>query len=100
MSKRKGELSPAGINRDWPHQVALPVDSLKDTHFVHDFCRGLSLCPRGHSVRRGDVEYRLFCFSELAHANLFRAQFKGEQFNPPDRGRGTEWFVWHDESQR
>jgi hypothetical protein len=30
MIRRKGELSPAGIDRGWPHQVALPASATKD----------------------------------------------------------------------
>jgi hypothetical protein len=29
MIYRKGELSPASIDRDWPHQVALPANAQK-----------------------------------------------------------------------
>jgi hypothetical protein len=41
--------------------------------------RGLSVAPRARSFRRGDVDYVVFCFGELAHANLFRTRFKGER---------------------
>jgi hypothetical protein len=75
---------------------------VKGEHYnvVHDFCRGLTLCPRGHAVQRNGVEYNVFCFSELAHANLFRTRFKGERFNPADRGRGSQWFEWRNQSKR
>lgn len=102
MTRRKGELSAARVDRAWPHQVALPVDRVTGEHYhvVHEFCRGLTLCSRGHTVRRDGVEYQVFCFSELGHANLFRAQFKGERFNPADRGRGPRWFEWRDRPER
>jgi hypothetical protein len=58
----------------------MPADQLLGAHYhvVHEFCRDLSIAPRGYSFRRGDVDYVVFCFVELAHANLFRARFKGE----------------------
>ena len=37
-------------------------------------------------MRHDDVDYQVFCFAELAHANLFRAKFKGERFSPADGG--------------
>lgn len=77
MIRRKGELSLSRINRDWPHQVSLPADAARSSNkVIEDFCHGLSACARGHSVRIADVEYRVFCFAELAHANLFCAQPK------------------------
>jgi hypothetical protein len=96
MTRRKGELSPAGIDHGWPHQVALPADQVTGANYktVHDFCRDLSLCSRGHSVRGGSIEYVVFCFADLAHAELFRAKFNGEPFDPKDRGRGNNWFQW------
>lgn len=96
MTRRKGELSGAGIDRGWPYQVALPAGQVTGANFniVHDFCRNLSLCSRGHSVRRDDIEYVVFCFAEPAHAELFRAKFNGERFDPKDRGRGSNWHQW------
>jgi hypothetical protein len=96
MVRRRGELSSRMIDRDWPHQVALRADSVKgrSSEIKDEFCRDLSLCPRGHCVRRDGVGYVVFCFSKPSHANLFREHFDGERFNPEDRGRGREWRLW------
>ena len=53
MVYRKGELSPAAVDRGWPHQVALPASASEDRGYktIHDFCKDLSLCRRGHCVR-------------------------------------------------
>jgi hypothetical protein len=82
--KARGAVSPRRFEREWPHQVAIRGERLlgDQYHVVHEFCRGLSVAPRGHSFRRGDVDYVVFCFGELAHANLFRARFKGERLEP------------------
>jgi hypothetical protein len=96
MTRRKGELSAAGIDRGWPHQVALPADQVTGANYniVHGFCKDLSLCERGHSVRRDNVGYVVFCFADPAHAELFLMRFNGEHFDPKDRGRGSNWHRW------
>ena len=59
--RRKGELSPAGVDKGWPHQVALLADKCtgKNTAVIREFCKDLSLCPRGHSVMWEDVVQRV-----------------------------------------
>jgi hypothetical protein len=96
MVYRKGELSPAAIDRGWPHQVALrEAACMGANHKVHlDFCKDLSLCPRGHSVYHEHTTWRVFCFADPAHAALFREKFGGEPFDPKDRGRGSAWAQW------
>jgi len=63
-------------------------------NLIEVFCANLSLAPRGHSVRRNDIEYRVFCFSDPQHAASFKAVFGGEDFDPKKRGRGGRWFEW------
>lgn len=94
---RKGELSPAAIDRGWPYQVAVPEDSCIGKRFdeARTFCKDLSLCTRGHSVRHDDISYRVFCFKEQEHAAVFREAFGGTQFYPEDRGRGARWMIWN-----
>jgi hypothetical protein len=96
MSRRKGELTAVLIDRGWPHQVALPEEACTGANYkVHaDFCRDLSLCPRGKAVFHGDQWWRVFCFSDPIHADAFRERFGGEPFNPDDRGRGGAWAQW------
>jgi hypothetical protein len=79
--RARGAVSPRRLEREWPHQVAIRADQLlgERYHVVHEFCRCLSVAPRGLSFRRGDIDYVVFCFAQLAHANLFRARFKGER---------------------
>ena len=84
---RKGELSPKAIDTGWPHQVALPAEDASGGHHVttHDFCRGLSLCHRGHAFRRNDCDYVVFCFADRDHAELFQERFGGEFIAQKDR---------------
>lgn len=90
MIYRKGELSPAMIDRGWPHQVALPASACKDGGYkvVHEFCKDLSVCPRGHSVFHGSEWFNVYCFAEAADAEKFMQRFGGEKFDPTQRG---EW---------
>jgi hypothetical protein len=84
---RKGELSKGTIDREWPHQVALRADHNYFT--IRLFCEGLSLCPRGHSFRRDDIDMTVFCFAERAHAEEFQSHFNGEFIDPKSRPK------WH-----
>src|SRR5271154_2947835 len=50
--RRKGELSPAAIDRGWPHQIVLPARRCEGGGYeeIHEFCKNLTLCSRGHAV--------------------------------------------------
>ena len=89
MVYRKGELSKAMIDRNWPHQVALPAGRCRGSNYavIRQFCEGLSICPRSHSFRWGDVDMAVFCFAERDHAERFQHRFGGELINPTSRPR-------------
>lgn len=89
MVYRKGELNTAGIDRGWPHQVALLASRTHGAEYVTArlFCAQLSLCPRSHAFLRDDDYYTVWCFAEAAHAEAFRARFGGEIMDPKDRPR-------------
>jgi len=86
---RKGEHSKSTIDRDWPHQVALPAERCIGGNYVtiRLFCEGLSLCSRGHSFRRDDIDMNVFCFALRTHAEQFRDRFGGEFIDPQSRPR-------------
>ena len=48
----KGELSSAAIDHGWPHQVVLPARVCERDGYneIHEFCRDLTLCSRGHAL--------------------------------------------------
>jgi hypothetical protein len=100
MGRRKGELSPAGVDRGWPHQVILPADQcsgqndkIQNDKIMNDFCADLSLCSRGHSLVKNDEWHQVFCFAAKEHAEKFMARFGGEWFDPSTRGRGHRWHL-------
>jgi hypothetical protein len=86
---RKGELSKGTIDRKWPHQVALPASRCGGANYVtiRLFCEDqkLSLCVRGHSFRRDDIDTLVFCFAERAHAERFHERFGREFIAPKSR---------------
>ena len=72
--RRKGELSPAGIDRGWPHQsrTAGAVQCTRHGYQeIHDFCKDLTLCNRGHAVchDRRVVQCLLLCRSRRTPIN-------------------------------
>jgi hypothetical protein len=90
---RKGELSKAMIDREWPHQVVLPAYCCGGSNYVtmRLFCEAerLSLCVRGHSSRRNDTDFVVFCFAERPDAEQFQTRLGGEFIDPKDRPRGS-----------
>jgi hypothetical protein len=97
MTRRKGELTPAGIDRGWPHQIALPSElslgKMGEEQF--EFCKPLMRCTRGHSVMFEDRGYNVHCFATKAGAQAFLDRFGGEWFDPKERGKGIHWNRWY-----
>jgi hypothetical protein len=96
---RKGELSKNRINREWPHQVALPQLEAREQYDRHELivelCRGRSHAPRGHSVVHEGRWWNVHCFADPADAAWFLERFDGVAFDPRDRGTGRSWSSWH-----
>ena len=94
--RRKGELSPAAIDRDWPHQVVLPARACEGGGYneIHEFCKDLTLCTRGHALCHDNEWHHVYCFSDPADAEKFKRRFGGERFDPSQRGRGRSWWRW------
>jgi hypothetical protein len=84
---RKGELSKGTMDRQWPHQVALPADSVvgKNVTIIDRFCRGLSVCARHHRYWHHDTEFIVYCFAEQGDALYFQTYFGGELMTPQTR---------------
>lgn len=96
MIHRKGELSPAMIDRGWPYQVALPARASLNGGYnvIREFCNDLSICPRGHAVFHEGEWFNVYCFAEPADAKKFMQRFGGEEFDPKQRGKGSNWARW------
>ena len=89
MAQRKGELTKGAIDRDYPHQVELCADPTTGKNYdaALAFCRGLSLAPRGHSRRKDNTDYNVWCFADPAHADAFQARFGGDRLTARRRDR-------------
>lgn len=89
MSRRKGELTKAGIDKGWPHQVGHPERLSCREHWRahHAFIEEhkLSLCTRGHCFVRDGEWWNIKCFATEADARTFMAAFGGEYFTPQTR---------------
>jgi hypothetical protein len=96
MVYRNAELSPSAIDRGWPYQVALPANSSLNGGYnlIHEFCKSLSLCSRGHAVVHDGEWFNVYCFADSADAEKFMARFGGEKFDPRQRGSGRSWARW------
>lgn len=90
------------IDRDWPHQVALPDDLCVDRNLtrITEFCKaqGIRYLTRKVQATWPDGKYeewRLHCFADLAAASTFLDQFGGIMFDPKrDREKGRARGVW------
>jgi hypothetical protein len=93
--RRKGELSAARVDRDWPHQIARRqgADSAAAFAAILAFCDEVSAAPRHHSAVIDDAWHTIFCFAKAADAALFREKFGGEPFDLKARGKGANWAV-------
>jgi hypothetical protein len=100
--RRRGELSAARMDRDWPHQVILPASSCSGPNeaIIHDFCQDLSVCSRTHSLVMGDQWHLVYCFQDPDHADRFRERFGGVKFDPALRGRGGGWHLLRNPRQK
>ena len=72
--RRKGELSSAAIDHGWPHQVVLPARLCERDGYneIHEFCRDLTLCSRGHALYHESQWFHVYCFKEQVDAQLER----------------------------
>lgn len=89
MVRRKGELSTRQLDGGWPYQVALAakLTTGKNHDVLHDFCKDLSLAPRGHTFVRDSEYTNVWCFGTEADAQKFIARLGGEMIDPKDRPR-------------
>ena len=77
--RRRGELSKGMIDRDWPHQVALPspvvVARFKE---IQASASRLGACLRTHAFRREDVDHVV---REVRHFRVSAATLSSARSN-------------------
>ena len=93
----------ARIERDFPHQVALPEYMCTYDNFtiIHEFCKERfgELCETRRVATiwedRHQEDYRLHCFPTREQAEIFADHFGGEHFDPSqDRHKGKVEGYW------
>ena len=84
--RRKGELSPSRVDREWRHQIMLPAEECLGQQYnvIAGFCADLLVLS--------DRWQRVFCFAKKADAEKFQARFGGVWFDPAQRRRGYSWM--------
>jgi hypothetical protein len=91
MARRKGEVTSAMNERDYPHIVELPLPSggfRSQSDDMLAFHRERGIEPRrGRGWHNDEQYYVRYCFADPAHADAFRDQFGGERTTSPPRRR-------------
>lgn len=83
MSRRKGEITTAQVDRDYPHQVEIHADVCVGRargHEIEQFIRPLSIAPiRGRRSFQKDGHWLRFAFVSAADADAFQREFGGRR---------------------
>jgi hypothetical protein len=78
MTRRKGEIIRADLHRKWR---ALSADKVRGVEsIVHRFANARS-ARQTFFLRRGDLDFVVFCFAKPEDAEVFCDRFGGER--PP-----------------
>jgi hypothetical protein len=86
MGRRKGELTTTTIDKQWPHQVAVPNRRTVGEHpAMMEFCKGRDHSPRGHSFAENREWHVVFCFGKEEDALAFAERFDGRIIDPRTR---------------
>jgi hypothetical protein len=80
MIRARGPASRSLLNREFPHRVLMPAQSVRgrvldDVHAFHDN-RGVPVTT--HSLRQDDNWYVVFCFAGRGIAEAFQLLFGGQ----------------------
>jgi hypothetical protein len=80
MTRARGQPSRRSIDRDYPHQVVVPAESVggKNLPFVAVFHAQIGAPQRTRSLFKDDRWCEIYCFAEAQHARSFQAIFSGE----------------------
>jgi hypothetical protein len=77
MTRRKGEITRAHFQRQWPHHVALSADKPRGVEsVVLRFANGRS-ARRTFFTRHGNCDFVVFCFAKPEDAQAFAERFGG-----------------------
>ncbi len=103
VKRNSSRPSPSVINRDWPHQVALPDDLcvMRNHALIDRYCAERGFDHIKHQVtaiwpnQHKHEFWRLHCFQKKEQALAFQTHFGGYLFDPKkDREGGKVRGVW------
>lgn len=80
MSRRKGEMTPRGIDREWPYQVEFAVPPRGLGNLLGELHQGAADIDPDHRTRSricGPDDYFRFCFRSVESADEFSRRFGG-----------------------
>jgi hypothetical protein len=90
MTRPKGTTTRSLLDRQWPHQVALPAEALRGTEHsmpVYALAKELAGEPRRYRLERDRRDFTVFCFADPAHVQAFAERFGGEVLPVVDESR-------------
>jgi hypothetical protein len=78
MTRARGQLSRALLNREYPHQVLVRAENVggKMLDKVSDFHVKLGIPTKTRSIRKDDAWYSLHCFADREHAKLVSSNIR------------------------
>jgi len=106
MTRARSRSKPSAtvIDREWPHQIALPDELCCDPNFkmIGQWFADSGVGQMTRQVtavwsQTRQETWRLYCFRKESDANAFQAHFGGVRFDPKrDRHKGLARAVaWH-----
>jgi hypothetical protein len=91
MTRARGGIAQSPLDRPWPHQVALPAESLRGAENsvpVYALAKELAGELRRYRLERDGRDVVVFCFATAEAAQTFAERFGGEVM-PMVGKRGT-----------
>ena len=94
--RKRGERSPAGIDRGLPYQIAWPARFCENGGYekIHEFLSWIE-SVRAWPLRYDTEWFRVCRFAEAGRAAKFKERFGGVAFDRSQRGKESRWARWN-----
>ena len=93
MPRRRWEQTRSWTNLNLPHQVIIRTEdfTFRQTGPLHALADNVAADHRIHLARCCDESFQVFCFAEMAQAELFQARTMGVMARPEEFSKRREW---------